>query len=89
LIPEINRALADGTSEFQCSLRKKIDTVRAHYLSIISNSPGRRGVLTARKHLSAYFAVLPCAKEQLHDVLRTEDAELVMDRLEQYAEEWG
>jgi tRNA-dihydrouridine synthase B len=89
LIMEINRALADDTSEFQFSLREKIDTVRAHYLGIIANSPGRRGVLTARKHLSAYFAVLPRAKEQLQDVLRTEDAELVIDRLDQYAEEWG
>jgi tRNA-dihydrouridine synthase B len=89
LIPEINRALADDTTEFQFSLREKIETVRAHYLGIIANSPGRRGVLTARKHLSAYFAVLPRAKEQLHDVLRTEDAELVIERLDQYAEEWG
>ncbi|MBC8452145.1 MAG: tRNA dihydrouridine synthase DusB [Rhodospirillaceae bacterium] len=89
LIPEINRALSDDATEFQFSLREKIDTVRAHYLGMIANSPGRRGVLTARKHLSAYFAVLPCAKEQLHDVLRTEDAELVIDRLDQYAEEWG
>jgi tRNA-dihydrouridine synthase B len=89
LITEINRALADDTSEFEFSLREKIDTVRAHYLGIIANSPGRRGVLTARKHLSAYFAVLPRAKEQLQDVLRTEDAELVIDRLDQYAEEWG
>jgi len=89
LIPEINRALADETTEFQFSLREKIETVRAHYLGIIANSSGRRGVLTARKHLSAYFAVLPHAKEQLHDVLRTEDAELVIDRLDQYAEEWG
>jgi tRNA-dihydrouridine synthase B len=89
LITEINRALADDTSEFQFSLREKIDTVRAHYLGIIANSPGRRGVLTARKHLSAYFAILPRAKEQLHDVLRTEDAERVIDRLDQYAEEWG
>jgi tRNA-dihydrouridine synthase B len=89
LITEINRALADDTSEFEFSLREKIDTVRAHYLGIIANSPGRRGVLTARKHLSAYFAVLPRAKEQLQDVLRTEDAEMVIDRLDQYAEEWG
>ena len=89
LIPEINRALADETTEFQFSLREKIETVRAHYLGIIANSPGRRGVFTARKHLSAYFAVLPRAKEQLHDVLRTDDAELVIDRLDQYAEEWG
>jgi tRNA-dihydrouridine synthase B len=89
LIPEINRALSDDATEFQFSLREKIDTVRAHYLGMIANSPGRRGVLTARKHLSAYFDVLPRAKEQLHDVLRTEDAELVIDRLDQYAEQWG
>lgn len=88
LLPEINRVLfSKDAQKPKISVAEKVETIRNHYEGIIDNTPGRRGVLTARKHLAAYIAELPPANCQLADVLRTEDASYVLAKLDQYADE--
>lgn len=85
LIPALNRFVRGETSGVDISLKTKLDTIRAHYRDMVASYEDRRGVLGARKHLAAYLNELPDVDDSLREILRIEDAERVLGRIDHYA----
>lgn len=89
LLSEINQGLSKNSSDKPyTSLRTKLKTIRSHYIDIVSSYDNRRGVLTARKHLAAYLEELPEGRTELGEILRSEEPESVLKRLDGYAKKW-
>ena len=85
IIPEINYKLNDKSMNYDISLDKKLNVIRAHYIRILESYPSRLAVLAARKHLAAYMANLPQIDTKMRSILRMEDAGEVLRQFERYA----
>ncbi len=58
------------------------ETILSHLDSMLSFY-GERGIITFRKYLKAYLAPYLISKEELQLILKTQDPEIVRQRLEQ------
>ncbi len=89
LLSEINKHLS-GTSgdDAPTSLQNKLNTIRRHYMDIVSSYDDRRGVLTARKHLAAYIDELPEGRRELGEILQFENPDSVLHSIDRYTEKW-
>ena len=90
LISEINKHLSGASrDDAPTSLQTKLNTIRRHYMDIVSSYEDRRGVLTARKHLAAYIDELPQGRRELGEILQFENPDSVLHSIDRYAEKWG
>ena len=90
LLSEINNYLTDASrDDAHTSLQTKLNTIRRHYMDIISSYEDRRGVLTARKHLAAYIDELPQGRQELGVILQFENPDSVLHSIDRYTEKWG
>ncbi len=89
VLAEINQGLsANSLDKPHTSLQTKLKIIRSHYTDIVSSHQNRRGVLIARKHLAAYLKELPKGIAELGEILRFEDPDSVLQRIDRYAEKW-
>ena len=90
LLSEINNYLTDASrDDAHTSLQTKLNTIRRHYMDIISSYEDRRGVLTARKHLAAYIDELPQGRQELGVILQFENPDSVLHSIDRYTEKLG
>ena len=89
VLAEINQGLSNNSLDNpNTSLQTKLKIIRSHYTDIVCSYQNRRGVLIARKHLAAYLKELPKGTAELGEILRFEDPDSVLQRIDQYAEKW-
>ena len=89
LISEINKYLSGASrDDAPTSLQTKLNTIRRHYIDIVSSYEDRRGVLTARKHLAAYIDELPQGRRELGEILQFENPDSVLHSIDRYTEKW-
>ena len=89
LISEINKHLSGASrDDAPTSLQTKLNTIRRHYIDIVSSYEDRRGVLTARKHLAAYIDELPQGRRELGEILQFENPDSVLHSIDRYTEKW-
>ena len=89
LISEINKHLSGASrDDAPTSLQTKLNTIRRHYMDIVSSYEDRRGVLTARKHLAAYIDELPQGRQELGEILQSEKPNSVLHSIDRYMEKW-
>ena len=89
LISEINNHLSGASrDDAPTSLQTKLNTIRRHYMDIVSSYEDRRGVLTARKHLAAYIDELPQGRQELGEILQFENPNSVLHSIDRYTEKW-
>tara|TARA_B100000676_G_scaffold246511_1_gene249359 strand:- start:3018 stop:3995 length:978 start_codon:yes stop_codon:yes gene_type:complete len=89
LISEINKHLSGASrDDAPTSLQTKLNTIRRHYMDIVSSYEDRRGVLTARKHLAAYIDELPQGRQELGEILQFENPNSVLHSIDRYTEKW-
>ena len=87
LITEINKHLSGAShDEAPTSLQTKLNTIRQHYIDIVSSYEGSRGVLSARKHLAAYIDDLPQGRRELGEILQFENPDSVLHSIDRYRE---
>ena len=90
LLSEINNYLTEASrDDAPTSLQTKLNTIRRHYMDIVSSYGDRRGVLTARKHLAAYIDELPQGRQELGVILQFENPDSVLHSIDRYTEKLG
>jgi len=84
LVPQLNRFLRSGDRPCKPSFAQQFQIVRLHYDAMLRHYGNHRGVLAARKHLSAYLSNLPRSGEVWRMLGRSEEPSFVLELLGDY-----